>query len=201
MSLSNIPPGVKGNNGAKAYSTEGNKEGGREGGKKGKKEERKCARKEGKEGDLPTVERQVASVEEMRKIETHHLPTTTQVADLDKSGRWTLGPSCAVMRRARKSTYSENASPKTLTSYKLGAMNLRKSHLASQANQADIPQGWNRSHAVTPQEDSLRRRPLVSEVPPRKLFGVSAVVRKHQMDQREAIPEGRALRRPKAQRH
>ena len=137
----------------------------------------------------------------MKKIETHHLPTTTQVADLDRSGRWTLGPSCAVMRRARKSTYSENASPQTLTSYKLGAMNLRKSHLASQANQADIPQGWNGSHAVTPHEDSLRRRPLVSEVPPKKLFGVSAVVRKHQMDQREVIPEGRALRRPKAQRH
>lgn len=53
-----------------------------------------------------------------------------------------LGPLCGVMRRTRKSTYSGNASPKTLTSYKEGAINLRERHLASQANQADIPPGW-----------------------------------------------------------
>lgn len=110
-----------------------------------------------------------------------------------------LGPLCGVMRRTRKSTYSGNA-PKTLTSYKEGAINLRERHLASQANQGQHPPpGWgNGSHAVTPQEDSLRRRPLISEVPPPRLFGLSAVVRKHQMDQGEVIPEGKALRRPKA---
>ena len=99
------------------------------------------------------------------------------------------------MRRTRRSVYSENASPQTLTTYKEGAMNLRKRCLASQANQANTPGGWDGSHTVPPQEDSLRRTPGFLR------FGVSAVVRKHQMDQDEVIPEGKALRRPKAQRH
>lgn len=105
------------------------------------------------------------------------------------------GPSRGVMRRTRRSVYSENASPHTLTTYKEGAMNLRKRCLASQANQANTPGGWDGSHTVPPQEDSLRRTPGFLR------FGVSAVVRKHQMDQDEVIPEGKALRRPKAQRH
>ena len=85
MSLSTLPPGVKKINGTKAYYTEGNREGG---GKEGRKKRRRKGNVEGGKGRMElflTVKCQVANLEEMRKIETHHLATTIEVADLGGS--------------------------------------------------------------------------------------------------------------------
>lgn len=60
----------------KAYPTEGNKEGGR-----GGVEERKGGKDMCREGrSLLLQDVKVASLEEARKIEAHHLLTTTEVA-------------------------------------------------------------------------------------------------------------------------
>lgn len=114
----------------------------KEGGKEGRKKRRRKGSVEGTKGRTElflTAECQVANLEERRKIETHLLATTIEVADL--GGSVDAGAFLLSHEKDWEVVYSENASPKTLTSYKEGGMNSRKRCLASQANQANTPRG------------------------------------------------------------